>query len=273
MKRKFSRKSNRSFKRRKFSKKRSFKRRSFRKRRISGPRIERSIGGLNRSIFRGLAFPRTRKVLMRAITEFPVAASTSSTQELVFLANSVYLPFGSNAAISCVGVTLWGGLYKSYRVLGSKMSVWLYNQDTTSGASFDNSRIMSAVACTEETFVGLNPMTAQSSGVLKWKEWLSLGPYLGGSGVNIQAKPVFFKQKPDLVCHYSAKKYWNVKDIRDREAQVAEFIASPAELAEFRYIWGSHLDQANNFGHNIKVQIDYIVELLYPGNMYQTASI
>jgi len=245
------------------------------KRRISAPRVERRLGGLDRSWFRGLSFPRQRRVLMRVATELAMDEPTTSLQSFSMTANGLNAPFFAlGNGTQPVGYTAWNTFYQQYRVLGSKCKVWLFNTNTAGDTNdFSVERLLSGLVCTDNSsFTGTPVMNAVATGLVKWKEWIPICPYTGGSGVNLQAKPIFFKRKPDLVAYYSGKKYWNVKDIRDDVAQVADWGANPSSVADFRYLWGSVSGDGTAIGHVIRVEIDYIVDLMEPKNIFQTSA-
>lgn len=71
-------------------------------------------------------------------------------------------------------------------------------------------------------------------------------------------------------CNFSAKKYFNVKDVKDNIGRLGSTIAgNPSEVAVFS-VWGQPLDQATTQTLTMVVIIDYIVLWSEPRDIVQS---
>lgn len=186
--------------------------------------------------------PPNQVVKMRysQLINFPYSLASASFH--VFRANSIFDPDHSGTGHQPMGHDQWAQFYNHYRVLGSKIRVDYLNEDTAQpalvGCFLDDD------ATTTATFKSDHII---ETGRGRWKTVSSVAPSTG---------------KP-LVLKYSAKRFHNAVDVKDRNDLKATFGTNPSEQAYY-IVWGQDVTGAGTSSPAVlylQVTIDYIVSL------------
>lgn len=225
MPRKYTRKNRRTNKRR-----RTFKRRPYKKRR-------RSMN-LSRTIQ-----PYARICKMRYVERTTLIVTTGIMMHHVFRANSVWDPSFTTTGHSCYYYDQMAAKYNHYTVYGSKMTV--------TASQLDNVPQANVVG------VNLQPGSSSPAGWY-WGTYIEAkqGEFRHMSASNA-IKPVKFGAT------FSAKKFFNVKDVIDNQNLRAAVDTNPAEEAFFD-LWMQPHDQVSDTAVDFVVVIDYIVKWTEP---------
>jgi len=234
-----------------FKRTRRSSKRTYRKRRPMRRYRRRSFKrSLKKYQFGG--FPMTKRVHLR-YNETISINSNANINGYVFRANSIYDPNSTGVGHQPMGHDIWANIYNHYVVVGAKITARFLNTGT------DNIPVCLGVlldddggAITSETV-----NTIMERGVSKWK--LSFNNY----GVQ-------FGQVPTITNRFSAKKFFNIKDVKDNDSVGAAMGANPSDLAYF-IVWQGPMDgSADPAATNVNVTIDYIVDFSEPKD--QTAN-
>lgn len=226
------------------------------------PRILRELGGLDLGMFRQIGFPRQRFVLMRTVFLGVVPPSTGAVQELVFAANSINDPFLTAASVRPTTYVEWNTFYNRYRVHGAKMSAWLYAYEDPDVPNSNSGTMVSSLTCTPNTMAGWTSSDLFASGLANIREWQPDGNETGFHTNIGQMK--YLQKRPHFTATFSAKQYFQIKDVKDQEDMVALFNADPTSIANFRYNWVHFGVAPTGNSHQVRYELDQIVELIDP---------
>lgn len=190
--------------------------------------------------------PRTRKAYLRYSTDVTNSSSTGVQAYKTFRCGSVNDPDQTGTGHQPMGYDTWTSLYNHYVVLGAKISV-----QTIADGTADS---MTGVYITDST------------GAPAYSDWTGFIEARKGTTKMIassQVRPVRTYGK------YSAKKFFNVKDVRDNLDRLgAAVTANPGEEAYFT-VWFQALGGATLSATHL-VTIDYIVEFSEPKDLAQS---
>lgn len=220
------------------------------------------LGGRSYGMFRQIGFPRQRFVLMRTVFLGALPASTGAVQEVTFLANSINDPFNASATVRPTTWGEWNAFYSSYRVHGAKMSCWLYPYEDEMVSNPNPGTMLSSLTCTSNSMVGWSSSDIFASGVCKFREWQPDG-YDANHHTNI-GQMRYLQKRPHFTAYYSAKKYFQIKDVKDQVDLEAVFAADPVTPAYFRYNWVHFGVAPTGALHQARWELDQIVELIDP---------
>jgi len=187
--------------------------------------------------------PKTRRAILRYADQLGLTSSTGSLASHVFRANSIYDPDYTAAGHQPMGHDQWAALYNHYVVLGSKLTVrFIPNASSTAPCAM-------GTYLTDGTAV---PYTTPSE--------------------FIEAKRGNYKifkatdRAVTLIQKYSAKKQYNVADVKDNVGRIgAAMDTNPSDEAFFN-IWFDAIDGSTSTCVCM-VYIDYIVLYSEPKDM------
>lgn len=200
-------------------------------------------------------FPRTTVVKLRYVDGFtldPTNLGIAATH--VFRANSIFDPNVTSAGHQPMNRDMWANLYKRYTVIGSKITLRVFNSITTTSHG-----MLAGVLLDEDANINdLTPATLMEQGLIKYTMGASSTLQNSGRGLIVSKT-------------FSAKKFFNVADVSDNKDLGAYQAANPVRTAKFHCIVsptpGSSVDMAVV---QCVVIIDYIV--LFSEPLEQPAS-
>lgn len=191
-----------------------------------------------------IGFPTNRVVKMRYSDQFVVNLATSVITINQVRANSIYEPEVIPGALSHkpLGYDQWGAFYERYVVIGSKIRV---------SAIVNN-------ATTDMYFVGLvvndsTPIATNVHDIIEQgnSTYSLISPANNGLVVN-----------KTIIGKYSAKRFHNVKDVKDADTLEAAFGANPTDVTYFNIFAGVVDATLPATGlMDIQYTVDYIVML------------
>lgn len=203
-------------------------------------------------------FPTSKMVKLRYVADgISLNAGAAITSSHVFRANSVYDPDYSTTGHQPMGFDQWALIYNKYTVVGSKITV-KFTPTTTNNITPGYLGVC----------LGTSP-TALSS-------YTSIDNILESKLVGTNVKTVgqlYFSNTnsdtynfPTVKKHFSAKKFFGVKNIGDGSSYSAITSTNPAQDAYYT-VW--HAATAGNDPGQIYVQvmIDYITLFKEPKNL------
>lgn len=180
--------------------------------------------------------PTTRVAKLKYAQVMSVSSASGIIGEQRFSANNIYDPDVTGTGHQPMGHDQWAALFNHYVVLGSKITVNFCDSDST----------------TTPTHVGLYLSDGKTLSYTAGYEY-------------IEARKGAFRlivpnegKRHRLVNKFSAKKFFNVKDVKDNLSRLgAATGASPTEQS-FYHIWVQTLDSSTNTIRCV-VEIEYIV--------------
>jgi len=158
----------------------------------------------------------------------------------IFRANSIFDPNVAIGGHQPMGRDFWAQAYKEYCVLGAKITLYCGN---------DNAEVPVTTGITVNS--NTNPLYTETTTYMEAKagQWVQLMD-------NRNAKRISTT--------YSAKKYWNLADVKDNREEVgASQTTNPAKQAYF-VIWSQPNDRVATTITRYTVVIDYIVSFSDP---------
>lgn len=192
-------------------------------------------------------FPSTQSCIMRYVVAVNIDPGIAAVGNHVFRANSIFDPDLTATGHQPLGHDEWAMFYNHYTVQSSKIKVEYVHND---------------VVAIGGAFIGLylsDDATIPSSG-LKIAEQ-GLGKY---QTVTEDRAPT---RSPKLSNYFSAKKFFNISDIKDNHQLGAAFGANPTEEA-FYNVWIAPLDGLSDVGqYTCLVTIDYTVIMHEPKSL------
>lgn len=187
--------------------------------------------------------PATRRAVLRVCISFSLTSTTGAISAQSLLANGCFDPTEGLSARSPMGWDTWNQLYKTYVVLGSKASIRTVH---SSGASSYSPAICGVVINNDNSTPYLN-----YQGFVESKK---------GSYRMLDTHP---KSASVVKSFYSAKKFFNVTDIKDNMDRLGALVsADPSESAHY-VIWYQTLNGATQT-QDFLATIDYIVDFSEP---------
>lgn len=215
--------------------KRKTRKRTTRKRRFRGMNVQQNIG-----------FPSNKVVKMRYCDSNTLTLTTGVMHKVFYNFNSIFDPNNSGGGHQPTGFDLWAQFYNHYVVLGAKAKVQFVNRSSTSS---------NVVGCTlmDDTTTPSLWTTLAESGKGKY----ALLPF------NSDAMKTFY-------VNYSAKKFFNLKDVKDNLTRVgAGMGANPSDLAILQ-LWAQPTNLADTASVDVIVTIDFIVACSEPVDLPQS---
>lgn len=189
--------------------------------------------------------PKVRRAKMRYNETVELTSTLGSLDVANFRANGVYDPNMTGVGHQPFGYDTWSAQYNHYVVTGSKITVNIMPQNTT-GAQIAG------------VYLGDDSSNyTDSTGFIEAKKGTWKAMYLRSSGaLTVGSK-------------YSAKQFFNVKDVRDNQDRLGAVVgATPSETALYG-IWFQTKD-ASTASIWVNVVIDYIVEFSEPKDIAQS---
>lgn len=189
--------------------------------------------------------PRQRRAKLRYCEQLTLSVSPI-LGHYIFRAGSPYDPNYSSVGHQPMGYDQWANLFNHYTVVGSKMYLRAIPQ-VTQGTSQ----------------VGIY---LAADATLPYSDADAFIEAKKGQNKLICANQ---SRVATLNCYYSAKKQFNVNDMKDNYARLgAKVDTNPAE--EMFYIIWHQTQNGQTFNYTYIVQIDYIVDFSEPKNLAQS---
>lgn len=240
--------------RRRYSRKRkTYKRKSYRRRRSnlqrSGPGNIMAIAPVS-----NLGFPKNKIVRMRFAEGQLLTVNAGATYgEAHYHASSIYDPLTAAGGRQPLGYDQWAAFYNHYVVLGSTITV-----TASHIVGLPVRAIVFGCYLDDDTAAAADWTPIVESGRCAWTV-LNPGDSIGSQ-----------HNQKSLKCYYSAKKFFNVADVKDNLDRIgAPFGANPADGAFFKIFLASTdkgtLNQNTSF--DLTVTIDYTVMLSEPKDL------
>lgn len=192
-------------------------------------------------------FPGTKIVKMRYCDSVSIPPGTAGLMgKYVFRLNSIYDPDVTATGHQPLGHDQMAVLFRRYAVLGAKVKIeWVSDQDSGVTMNWgarvqDTSSFAFDVTTVRENQLGQNRLV------------------IAGQQPNWQR---------NMVMHYSTKKFFNVKDVRDNDNLSSLFGTSPISDV-YLVIWRQAFNLTAALPYiYFNVTIDYIVDLSEPNTI------
>lgn len=220
--------------------------RRYAKKRTRRPRKRRYVRRMQRAQNQMVpsGMPRQRRAYMRYCEQVNLTVTTGILTSNVFRANSPYDPNYSGAGHQPMGYDQWSALFNHYVVTGSRIKATLLS-DTS------NSAPVSFGAYLTDT------------NSIPYTDWASFREAKKGSVQNYIGRQ---SKSRSVVSKYSAKKFFNVKDVKDNTDRLGAAVTSdPSEECYF-IIWCNTLDGGSDT-YQVLVEIDYIIDFSEPKDL------
>jgi len=201
----------------------------------------------------GLGFPSNKVVRMRYAQASLVGVSTANAAEAVFRANGVFDPDFTGGGHQPLGFDQWSQFYKENVVLSCTMTATLSHLLGLPGRT-----IIFGIYLDEGSAPQTDWRPLVESGRAAWT-LINPGDSIG-SQHNLKT----------LKAYFSAKKFFNVADVKDNVTRLgATFSSNPTQQAFFHCFFAT-VDQgtpneATQF--DLTVTLDYAVALSEPANL------
>lgn len=225
--------------------KRTFRKKPYTKR---ARRPYRSI--IKRNRFAGVpsGMPKQRRAFLRYCEQINITSTAGALATNVFRANGVFDPNHTGIGHQPMGFDQWAGLFNHYIVVGSKISIAMTSADTS-----NTNPSVFGVYLTDSTTV---PYT----------DWTEFKEAKKGSQRTVQGGRT---STPRCGTKFSAKKFYNVTDIKDNVARLgASITATPSEQALYCVYY--QLINLQTITQSFTVTIDYIVDFSEPRDLAQS---
>lgn len=215
--------------------------RSYKKRRLyrAKRRLRRRRVGI---MGRPSGIPVRRRARLRYVDNIELTSSTGVIASHVFRANSIYDPDLTGTGHQPMGRDQMAQFFAHYVVVGSKITVeWLNN----AGSSASESPCIVGVylnSDTSVTYTDINSFKEAKRGSFKTMQWVFM---------------------PVTTYKYSAKKFYNIKDVKDNVRRIGAPIGlNPDDGAYYQLL----LQAIGSYSASLtaRVTIDYIVDFSEP---------
>lgn len=221
---------------------------------LTGPGGIQANGPLTIGAGGGFGFPNQRIVKMRYAAGGLVGITTGQLiNQVNFCPSSIFDPDTSGIGHQPIGHDQWQTFYNHYVVLGCKMSMTVSHDLGLAGRA-----IVCGAYLDDDTVAATNWQPLVESGRAAWS---IINP---GSSVGSE-----HNQKA-IECYYSAKKFFNVKDVKDNITRLgAPFGSNPTENAFFKcFVACSDNSVPNeNTAFTYTIILDYTVLLSEPKDL------
>lgn len=191
--------------------------------------------------------PRTRRAYLRYCDQLSITSTTGLIGTDIYRANSVYDPYQPSGGHQPMGYDVWASMYNHYVVKGARIRI------TPAVDTSAASPCMFGVYLSDDVTPPYSTWTAYMEarkGTCK--------QYLGRQSFTKSA-----------ISKYSAKQFYNIKDVRDNVSRIGAGTASnPTEEALF-IVWVQNMDSSTD-SYLFNITIDYIVEFSEPRDLPQS---
>lgn len=185
-----------------------------------------------------------RTANLRYVEQITLVSTVGLLDSYTFSANSIHDPNVTGVGHQPMGHDTWASLYNHYVVLGSKITIKVAPKIVASTSMVG---VLLTDAATPPYSDSDTYQEARKGSVRMISEE--------------QGKPV------TLVSKFSAKKFFNVKDVKDNVNRLgADSNVSPTEQAYY-IIWVQSKSGTINADYTVIVQIDYIVSYSEPKDL------
>lgn len=193
-------------------------------------------------------FPRTTLIKLRYADGFTLNPTINTLSYYSFRANSCFDPDQTGTGHQPMNFDLWAGLYNHYVVVGSRIKV-TYHFPLTAQAG----GLLYGVVLADDNISTTDPITMMEQNLARYKIY---DGHLVTGGM----------PAPSLTCNFSAKKFFNFKDVADNQRSYGSVVTTnPGELAYFNIFTGPTPASITDIPQiHITVVIDYIVMFSEP---------
>lgn len=202
-------------------------------------------------------FPKNTMVKMRYVDTITLNPGIATLANYQFRANGIYDPDITGAGHQPLGHDEFGLFYNHYCVVGSKITAKF-----TYGSAAASTAAQIGIYLSDDTSIPTNgnDICEQGLGKFDLMGALAYAPVAGRSKSNV----------PQITNTYSAKKFFNIKDIKDNVSRLgAAWNASPSDQAIYN-VWVYPMDGSDLGVFNVLVTIDYIVMLSEPQTLQRS---
>lgn len=221
----------------KYQKKRTYRKRPYRRRKY---RMYKNPARRYDSVNTVSGVPKTRICKLRYCDNVQIQNVSGGLNTAVYRANSIWDPQVALGGHQPMGRDFWAQAYKEYVVLGARITLYCGN---------DNADVPVTTGVT--TSVTTNPLYTETTSFMESKtgQWVQLMD-------NRNAKRIS--------SNYSAKKFWNIKDIKDNREDIGSVQDDNPGKQCFFVIWSQPNDRVATTITRYTVVIDYIVSFSEP---------
>lgn len=185
--------------------------------------------------------PNVRTVKLRYSQTIGLTSTSGSVGYHVFRASSIHDPDYTTTGHQPMGHDTWQTLYDYYTVISSKITVKFAEDAATKGLA---------------TYCGIY---LQDQTPPLYTDVNNLIENNGNCKINIdQRVPIVIND------YYSAKKFWNLKDIRDNTDNIGAHFGANPTLGAYFFVYIATMDGAVTNNMLANVTIEYLVTLSKP---------
>lgn len=196
-----------------------------------------------------VGFPTNRVVKMRYCQQDLLTSTSGALITKLFKANSIFDPDQAVGGHQPLGYDQWSAFYNHYVVIGSKI-----NFEVAWSAGTTTPVTVGVYLSDDTSLAGTTALELQEQGKSR----------------NLVLAPSLSNPTRSLNLGYSAKKFFNVNDIKDNLDRLgAEFSSDPGELAYFA-IYMESTDEGSTSSVRVVTTIDYIVIMSEPKELPQS---
>jgi len=201
-----------------------------------------------------VGFPKTNTIKLRYVDSVSINPGVLTLNYHQFRANSCFDPDFTATGHQPMMFDMWSSLYNHYVVLGAKIEVkFLFNSTTPVSGG-----VIYGINLSDDTTITNDPTTMMEQGLSKY---MVMGSQQSLATVG---------SAPSLSHTFSAKKFFNVKDVRDNVTRLGAMVtANPSEVAIFNVFCGS-LTSTDITSIQCLVTIDFIVQFNEPKEQIQS---
>lgn len=197
------------------------------------------------------AFPENKVVNLRYVDIISLNPAAISVSEYIFRANSVHDPDYSGGGHQPLGYDQWTPFYNHYVVIGARISCqFIYS----SGAS--PTGIIYGVYLRDDA-------TTMTTGQEIMEQ--QLGKYRVAAASSLSSPSV-----TTLTNNFSAKKFFNITDIKDNRDNLGAIVTTSPTDGAFFHVWASTLDGTDLGDVDVVVTMNFIVSFSEPNNLAQS---
>jgi len=195
-----------------------------------------------------VGFPKTKIVKQRYVDSVLLTSTTGSLATNIWRANSPYDPYYAVGGHQALGFDQWFNFYNHYIVLGAKATCrFTFTSGSVPiqiGILLNNSATLSATG-----YSGLNEQGRCKDQVLN---------------ASSAAKPTVLTKK------YSAKKFHNVKDLKDNFDELGALVTTDPTATALFILFAQSQDLLSTVSCRVVIEIDYIVMYSTPKELTQS---
>lgn len=198
------------------------------------PRKKRRVIRRRKPMIARGPFPVTKVAKMRLCLPLQTFACTNGALSKL----GVYANFPYSGTNYAYGWNQWSALYNNYAVLGSKCTVY-----HTGYTNLEGSNAMMGIYLSDDT-----------TNFTTWTTMIE-----AKRGTYRQISENLNSRTTSAVSKYSAKKHYNIKDVKDNIDRIGSTMTAAPQDSAFFNVWFQPINQTSGATYYANIIVDYIV--------------